>query len=415
MITTIGVIVFYAVLSFLIIVILRRQPNAITQTEILLTFAFKILLGCVYGYIFLKYYGGDDTWAIHQAAVKETELLRKDPYQFFWEFTPLTAISNARNWEEILPYYLADLEYCLLAKTFGIINLITRGNYYFNVVFFNFLVFWGHWLLYRLLARNNPSRRRLLFFAIFFFPSTVFWLSGIRADGILFLFFSLTIYNFDRLLHKNSISGWIGFLIGWAGILIMRFPVALLIVPALIAWWLVVRRKKSPLLAFISVYGIALLLFFVSGLIPLIDGPQALSRRQAEYFRLSGNTRFELDTLKHNTMSYLKILPQAISNTFIRPLPWEAKGVLQLLASVVILFFWVLIVFIFLKRKAVLTDSQWAVFLLLLFFGVSMYITIGYTVPFPGAIVRYKAIAELSLICALLLITGKKELNRRKI
>ena len=36
--------------------------------------------------------------------------------------------------------------------------------------------------------------------------------------------------------------------------------------------------------------------------------------------------------------------------------------------------------------------------LLFLFYGLSQIILIGYIVPFPGAIVRYKAIPELFLV-----------------
>jgi hypothetical protein len=39
-------------------------------------------------------------------------------------------------------------------------------------------------------------------------------------------------------------------------------------------------------------------------------------------------------------------------------------------------------------------------------FGIIFYIFIGYVIPFPGAIVRYKAIPELLLLCVLAICTN---------
>jgi hypothetical protein len=39
-------------------------------------------------------------------------------------------------------------------------------------------------------------------------------------------------------------------------------------------------------------------------------------------------------------------------------------------------------------------------------FGITLYIFIGYTIPFPGAIVRYKAIPELLLLAVPVICTN---------
>ncbi len=52
-------------------------------------------------------------------------------------------------------------------------------------VFFSFFTFWGHYWLFTLLTGLFPQKRRVLLLLIFFFPPVVFWLSGIRADGLI--------------------------------------------------------------------------------------------------------------------------------------------------------------------------------------------------------------------------------------
>jgi hypothetical protein len=50
--------------------------------------------------------------------------------------------------------------------------------------------------------------------------------------------------------------------------------------------------------------------------------------------------------------------------------------------------------------------------LLLLFYGISQIIFIGYVVPFPGAIVRYKSIPEIFLMIVIVCITDYDKIGR---
>ncbi len=327
--------------------------------------------------------------------------------QFFWEFTPGTAISNGRDFWQICALYIADLEYCLLTKTLGLFNMISRGNYYINTVFFNFIVFWGHFWLFQLAIKYFPGRRTILFFIVFFLPTAVFWLSGIRGDGMLFFFFSLLLYSFDRFLESYRPIAAILALIGLVGMLIFRTPVALLILPPLISWWLIRRTHRSPALAFAAIYGISILLFFASSVVKQLNGPKAVAERQADFFLLKGNTRYELPVLEPDIAGFVSVFPYAFYNSFLRPMPWEAKDMLQLASAAGIVIFWLFVVYSLIRRKLI-SEPQSSIVWLLLLFGGSLYLLIGYTVPYPGAIVRYKSIAEMVILLALAGIMGNR-------
>ena len=371
------------------------------RTEVLLAFAAKVLGGCLYGYIFSHFYEGDDTWKLHFASIRETKMLLNDPYQFFWEFGPATAIKNGDSIAGIVGFYLNDLEYCLQAKTLGIFNIISQGHYYINTVFWNFIVFWGHYWFFTLLVTEFPSKRNLYLLLIFFFPPAVLWLSGIRADGLLFVAFALCLLYFNRWLLNRRWYHLVISILGFTGVAIFRSPVAALLIPALLGWWLSTRLRVRPLLAFLSVYSFSVLIFFVSVSLSY-SAPAVVVQKQREFFRLNG-TAFELDTLYPTVKSFALVLPQAVVNTFARPFPWQARGLLQGVAAADILFFWALVVLVVLYRdpdfKTILSRP---ILLSLLFWSISLYIFIGYTIPFPGAIVRYKIIAEVCLIAVLL-------------
>ena len=405
MFTTFGILFYYLLLGFLLYRILRKKEFSLSVTEVALTFGFKAGMACLYGYIFLKFYGGDDTWVFHRMGLMEYEKLIHDPAQFFIDLLPVSAIQGADSFSQALGFYNMDLEYRSFYKILGISNIFSRGNYYINAVFFSFVTFWGHYWLFKLLSREMPSKRKLLLLLIFFFPPVVFWLSGIRTDGLLLFFLSLSLLHFSNWIKNRKRSSLVYFLLSMLGVLVYRNVLLMLMAPALMAWFLVARYQTKPFLTFFSAYGIAALLFFGTLLLsPTKNLPAVVASRQHEFLALTGNTRFRLDSLEASVGSYMKVLPQAANNTFLRPYFWEAKGVLQLITAAGILFFWILVIVVIVRN-----DQPWSVFfqnplhLFLVFFAISLYLFVGYTVPFPGAIVRYKSIPELLLLSVMVL------------
>jgi hypothetical protein len=157
--------------------------------------------------------------------------------------------------------------------------------------------------------------------------------------------------------------------------------------------------SRKPVFSYATVLATAIVLFFITVAI-LPDGglPGKIVQKQATFLNLQGS-RFALDTLSAGPASFLKVLPQAAMNTFLRPFPWEAHGSLQLMASGEVILFWAIMIIAVVRRR-----HDWRlllrhpVILFLLTFSITIYLMIGYVVPFAGAIVRYKAIAGLLLI-----------------
>src|SRR5688572_5382571 len=88
---------------------LRNKKIALSPFEVTIVFSCKVLLGCLYGYLFLKYYGGDDTWLLHTGSIQEYHKLMNQPLQWFADFD-LTA-SFRRNTDFAAGWYflLSDL------------------------------------------------------------------------------------------------------------------------------------------------------------------------------------------------------------------------------------------------------------------------------------------------------------------
>ncbi len=195
----------------------------------------------LYGYIFLTWYNGDDTWYFHNGSIDEYQKLLKSPARFIGDLNPVNAFNRHETFSKGWYYYLSDLEFWLISKPMALFNILSGGNYYVNVMFFNFIVCWGHLWLFQLFLKEFPQQRKALFIAVFLIPTVVFWLSGIRGDGYIIFFLGLLLLHFNNWVKKGKVNSWIFILIGMAGIIILRSVLILLLIPALLSWWITIR------------------------------------------------------------------------------------------------------------------------------------------------------------------------------
>jgi len=398
-------IFYFFVLLFFLYKIVQRNGIGLGWRETAAFFSVKIMAGCLYGYIFLHTYHGDDTWNFFNDSLPEYQKMIHQPGIFFRDFLPWPAFGAAENFWQGMARYFTDLEYWLTVKLLALFNIFSRGNYYIDVLFFNFLVSLGPLLLFRLMLSIFPARKRLLIIVIFFIPSITFWLSGIRAEGLLLLFIALILFYTDRWFNQRRVLYFFWIMLGMIGFLLFRSQALFIFLPAYCCWTL--SRKAGPraIYYFVFAYAGGLLILLASLLIsPGKNLASPIANRQAAFFRLHGNTRFGLDTLKPTFSSMVRILPQAFNNTFLRPYPWEARGWLQWLSALEVIALWALVLLFLLSP---FQNRKWVVghplMLCFLFYGISQILLIGFIVPFPGAIVRYKAIPELFIVTALTL------------
>jgi hypothetical protein len=186
---------------------------------------------------------------------------------------------------------------------------------------------------------------------------------------------------------------------------------ALVLAVPVVAYLVSRNSRWRPVRVFLLVYSACIILFFGSLAFGSRQFSSFIVSRQHSFLNLKG-TAFKLDPLHSSIKSFLHVLPQAVKNSFLRPWFWESKNMLQLFYSIEV------IVFVILALLAVLfRQEEWKkrltnpVILLLFSFSISLYVLVGYTVPFPGAIIRYKCIPELLLVCCFIILTDYKKIK----
>jgi hypothetical protein len=398
--------------TILLHMIIRRKIFRFTIYHTMAFMFFKIFMGCLYGWVFLHYYSGDDTWNYFNESKDATGLLMRHPMEFFKEFSPVYSlqITDYHGWDALI-FYINHFERWFMIKGLAILNLLSGKNYYIDVLWFEFLTIPGPLLLFKLLARQFPLRVGMNFLLVFFIPSVVFWCSGIRAEGLLLLFIVVVIYNGQAYASGRGWLAAAGILAGFTGILLIRYQFVPVLLPAFIAYMISSAKKEPSALYYKRVFVVVVSVFAISLFLPPVyQLSRPIEHAQESFFKLKGNTRYSLDTLNPGPFSFLKILPQAFANSILRPSPWEGRGLLQSVSSVEVIFLIAGLIYFMLgprPKHQIAHPLYW----FFLFYGISQLILIGYAVPFPGAIVRYRSIAFLLLV--LFLYSGNPLLQRK--
>jgi hypothetical protein len=411
-------IIFYTtIFIFWLLKISRSYRNYLSAQQVALSFVTKIAFGLAYGFLFWKFYKGDDTWQYHNFSLTEYQNLLHHPGDFILDIrskangsTSLHSIYDTTN------SFWNKFDDVLLIKLLTIFDLFSFGHYYVNVVLFGFVVYLGHFLIFRLLVHYYPQSAPLLIAAIFYNPMITFWLSGIRKEGVLFLALALVLFYFDRLLRKqgNLIINALFIFTGLGVLLVMRNFVVMCLAPSLLGLFFCRRFQWNAPLTFTAVYSGCIVAFFMSSTIPgLPNLPAKVAQRQYEFLSLTANTRLSIDSLKGTPASFLQVLPQAINHSFLRPYITESKGILQVISAgdILLFFLMALITALFHKDdwKKILQNP---IVLTCFFTSLFAYLLIGYTVPFPGTFIRYKAIFELLFVCIFAIITDLNKIER---
>src|SRR5690606_12838646 len=385
---------------------IQSKKTGLSALALFSAFGFKTTMAILYGYLFLKLYNGDDTWEIHKECLEAWEMLRSSPGEYFRQFLP-SGSSSGETAAESLSIYLYNLEQHLISLMMLPLVPITGGNYYLMVIFLSAILFPAQCRLFSIFKQSFPDSNTIIYTLVFWFVPAVFWLSGLRADGVIFLAFTGILISFPQCIQKTDVNSLLHCFACCVLISIFRWQVAHVILPGLLAWWISAKRNLSPFKIFALAYAAGFVFLILLECFPLPFQPLSIIKNTQQAFLSLEGTRFTLPPLE-GWKSWIEIFPYALSNSFLRPFLWEAHGPLQLMAGLESMLLIITAVAAFSRFGHFAGIVQKPLFCFLLFFSIFLYLSIGYIVPFPGAIVRYRIMGELILLLIFILSFERK-------
>jgi hypothetical protein len=363
------------------------RKSGIRPAFLLALFGCHVLAGCLHNWIAWHFYPEHgDIWFYFQFSFLERSRLFHDTHLFLYYNSSWDAIShNAITFIQI------------------ILDWFSFDNMWINTLLFSFPVFLGNTALYRVFSRQFPGSP-LSALTAYLLPSTLFWTACIHREAVLFALLGLLFYWLDKPLnhqlspsvkqppvdHQRPGTGRASFVYAagtFLTIVFFRFAVALILLPALLAWLLALRPPSRRQSWIIAGTGTTLLLLFLA--VPQLPARllDSITAQQHSFMVLKGNSILYLPTLDGTWTSLLQAIPAALRNGLFEPLPGSGGQHIYQLFSLELLCIWTIAAAALIKRLA---PSPFSLCCMIL--ALAGMFQIGLIIPFAGAIIRYRSI-----------------------
>lgn len=376
----------------------RFAINAGLSSKILISlFLVKVAAGCLNSWIQVKMgvQGNSDTYNFQSEGLIEYHLLFNDPKEYISNIFRSNYKTGLGEFFSSANSYWNDLSSNLIIKLLSIFDIFSFGNFYVNVIFYNYFTFLGAIGLYRVFNVVYLNKSYLLIGTCFLLPSLIFYSSNIHKEGLIYAAVGAMVFNMHTALNKACFTPRriIYIVVSLIFIFLQRNYVLLALLPAAFAWILSIVKKYPPLITFLITYIIGALIFFnASRLSSTINLPSLVTKKQWDFKNIGpASTSIPFDSLAPTFKSFVVNAPQAINHSLQRPYFTDIKLSKALFPLSLELFFYevLLLLFIFFRKK---TGTPDPFVLFSLFFSLSILLIIGYTIPIIGAIVRYRSI-----------------------
>jgi hypothetical protein len=162
---------------------------------------FRLTMGIAVGLIYTYYYNANDTWQFFEDAKILSALARSNTVDYL-KFL-FTGNSDDAVWQAL--FYTQERS-VFLVKFISVLALISGDSYWISTLYFSTVSFLAAWLLFTTVSRYFENAKLAAALAFLFFPSVVFWSSGLVKETLALagIFWMSTI--FLRFLKGEKIS-----------------------------------------------------------------------------------------------------------------------------------------------------------------------------------------------------------------
>jgi hypothetical protein len=413
-------IFFYYLINFILLPGLvflywrqQGQEPAALKKSFSPALALKLLCGVLLGFFYRHYYGFGDTFQYQAQSMFLYDYFQDNPGAYLRLWLTNRFESETIRTSMVYPWYSNSYFMVILLS---LLNIITGGHYFLNSLYFSFFSFFGAWQLVRAVAAVYPQWRRAAVGAFLFFPSAVFWSSGIAKEAIYmgalcwFLACVLTLFSGRGFawVWKTAgllVAAWLLWKIKYYFAAVI-FPLAFSY--AFVRW----AGQRFPVLGSFKIQLLCFAAFLlVSGLV--VSQMQVVFRVDfflAQLFKSyemilaasAGKPTLLFPDMQPNLGSVLAHFPLAAFHAALRPFIWEGHTAPYLLAGLENGLVGLLLVFAGMKLvKNGVGRIDWFVLVLLIYCGVIAAL-IGLSTPNLGSLSRYKTAFQPFLVFLLL-------------
>lgn len=374
----------------------------------------KIFAAVIFCIVYTLYYteGGDATMYFRnsQSLVK---LLFNDPGQYLYILfggrSPEVYywFDSETGW----PWMYRDPESFVVVRLTSVFTLLGAGSFFTTTILVAWVSYIGIWRLYLLFTKQYPGLETQFAIGILFFPSLVFWGSGILKDSYSILAIGLFTYSFYKalILKQKIILNLIVVLFSSFLIFIIKPYIIVALLPGSFLWLAFYRLKKIKNTATRWTVAPVLTLVFLLAALGVVT---AFSAELGDYGSIESIIRkaqitqddlkraeaysenfFDIGDLDGTLSGFVKLAPAAVVAGIFRPFLWEAGNPLIMLSAIENTILIIITLLILIRtgpiRVIKITANEPLVIFSLLFALIFAF-SVGLTTANFGALVRLR-------------------------
>ena len=358
---------------------------------------FKLLCGIALGLLYTAYYDSGDTFNYFNDGVKLANLARQDPgsyIRFLW-----SGDESYSFWGELT---YKQPRAMFLSKVTSLFCVFTADSYWVISLYFSLINFSFAWMLARKILIVKPDSGFAVVLAFLFFPSIVFWSSGVVKESLAMAALFFLSVTFLHLWFKEKV-GVIKWLLTAFAIWILWnlkyyylgvfLPVA---ATAFLAKWIFSWTRIQSLAIKIIVWSIIFIgpMVLISSLHPNFYPERFLDVVVSSYNEFH-NISDDRDVIYYGTMeptitSIMKNIPLAIFSGLYRPFITEATTMLQILSAAENFLLLVLTISVLTQIKQLIKGKHRLLTFSLLVFVFILCVFLALSTPNFGTLSRFR-------------------------
>jgi len=351
----------------------------------------KLAAGLSLGLLYRHYYGTGDTFYFYLEATKLADLF----YSNAWEY-----IQFIMQHPEAVSREEGSLRTTFLVKVISIFAILTNNNYWITSLWFSFISFLASFHLFKVVTSYFNKSEIAAAIAFLFFPSIVFWSSGVIKESIGMAALFMLVAFYLRVLRREQtiFDFFIVLLCLWIVWNLKYYWLAVflpVVITSLVCHFGFHYLKFSLVSKFIC--WLFLFLFLTVGISltrpnfyldrifgVIVDNYQAFSSISDK------NDLIEYYNLSANWMSMVLNSPWAIFSGLFRPFLWEADNILKIVISVENLIIFVLCIFSLIRIKEIFITHHKLLTISVFIYTILLCVFLALSTPNLGSLSRYR-------------------------
>jgi hypothetical protein len=302
--------IYILLFSVAILFFKKKNGSAIPRKAYLAVFLIKIACGFALTWIYTSYYPDRKTADIYKyyddAKVLYSALPDK-PADYIKMISGIgndnlhfdnTYYAKMNNWYKRYDFGTYNDNHTIIRFN-ALVMPLSFGSFHVHTVFMCLLSFIGLWLLCEVFIRYFPEKKWIVFFAVFFIPSVLFWGSGVLKEGILLFSIGLLFHSFYRIVEekKRSVAIFLLLVLSLFLLLINKNYLLISLVPPLFCYYLIKQFRIRRVTTFFLCFHFLLLIvgFLSLRFIFHKDPLQTISKKQRDFINLARGGVFLLN------------------------------------------------------------------------------------------------------------------------